>query len=172
MVEMVDEDELEKMRMMDMERRKQALADYLEIDPKEIIACSACINDIATFQARTMLYLVGREEEVDAGIRGYFEHNLGNLDSAFIGQTARLTTGDAQLVDRLCEILDEDMSAEILNDALLGIVKKCGDIESLISAAADEVDRGEFLAMDGQEHAFGDYLIYKFREGQCSDFDY
>ena len=75
-------------------------------------------------------------------------------------------------MDRLCEILDEDMSAEILNDALLGIVKKCGDIESLISAAADEVDRGEFLAMDGQEHAFGDYLIYKFREGQCSDFDY
>jgi hypothetical protein len=169
---MVDAEELEKMRMMDMERRKQALADYLEIDPKEIIACSACINDIATFQARKMLYLVGREEEVNAGIRGYFEHNLGNLDSAFISQTARLTAGDTQVVDRLCEILDEDISAEILNEALLGIVKKCGDIESLISAAAAEVDRGEFLAMDGQEHAFGDYLIYKFREGQCSDFDY
>jgi hypothetical protein len=28
------------------------------------------------------------------------------------------------------------------------------------------------LAIDGLEHAFGDYLIYKFREGQCSDFDY
>lgn len=169
---MVDAEELEKMRMTEIERRKQALADYLEIDPREITACTASINSIATFQARKMLYLIGEEDEVDAGIRGYFEHNLGNLDSAFIGQTARLTKGDAQLVDRLCEILDEDISAEILNEALLGIVKKCGDIESLINAAAAEVERAEFLAMDGQEHAFGDYLIYKFREGQCSDFDF
>jgi len=169
---MEDAEELERMRMMDMEQRKQALADYLKIDPSEIIACSACIDDISTFQARKMLYLVGREKEVDAGIRGYFEHNLGDLDSAFIGQMARLTAGDAQVVDRLCEILDEDISAEILNDALLGIVKKCGDVENLISAAAAQVNHGEFLAMDGLEHAFGDYFIYKFREGQCSDFDY
>ena len=163
-------EEMENMRLMDMERRKQALADYLEIDPREIIACSACINDIATFQARKMLYLVGKDEEVNAGIRGYFEHNLGELDSAFIGRTARLTAGDAQLVDRLCEILDEDISTEILNKALLGVVKKCGDITSLINAAVAEVNRGEFLAMDRQEHPFGDYLIYKFSEGQCSDF--
>ena len=104
------------------------------------------------------------------GADGYFEHNLGELDSAFIGRTARLTAGDAQLVDRLCEILDEDISTEILNKALLGVVKKCGDITSLINAAVAEVNRGEFLAMDRQEHPFGDYLIYKFSEGQCSDF--
>lgn len=169
---MVDADELEKMRLIDIERRKQALADYLKIDPGEIIACSASINNIATFQAKKMLYLIGDEKEVAAGIRGYFEHNLSNLDFAFIGQTARLTADDTHLVERLCEILDEDLSTEILNEALLGIVKKCGDIESLINAAADEVDRGDFLAMDGQEITFGNYLIYKFREGQCSDFDY
>jgi hypothetical protein len=34
------------------------------------------------------------------------------------------------------------------------------------------VDRGEFLAMDGKEIQFGEYLIYKFKEGQCSDYDY
>ncbi len=169
---MVDADELEKMRLMEIDRRKQALADYLKINPNEIIACSALINNITTFQAKKMLYLVGDEKEVAAGIRGYFEHNLSNLDSAFIGQTARLKAGDAQLVDRLCEILDEDISTEILNEALLGIVKKCGDVESLINAAAYEVDRADFLAMDGQEIAFGNYFIYKFREGQCSDFDY
>jgi hypothetical protein len=169
---MTDTEELEKMRIIDLEKRKQALADYLEIDPKEITVCSARINDIATFQAKKMLYLVGKEEEVEAGIRGYYEHNLGDLDSAFIGKTARLSAGDAQLVDRLCEILDEDIETDILNDALLGIVKKCGDVESLVDAAVAEVRRGEFLALDGKENAFGDYLIYKFREGQCSDFDY
>jgi hypothetical protein len=26
--------------------------------------------------------------------------------------------------------------------------------------------------MDGEENPFGDFLIYRFREGQCSDFDY
>ncbi len=169
---MTDTEELEKMKIIDLEKRKQALADYLEIDPKEITVCSARINDIATFQAKRMLYLVGKEEEVEAGIRGYFEHNLGDLDSAFIGKTARLSAGDAQLVDRLCEILDEDIETDILNDALLGIVKKCGDVENLIDAAVDEVKRGEFLALDSKENAFGEYLIYKFREGQCSDFDY
>lgn len=169
---MVNVEELERIKSIDMEQRKQALADYLEIDPKEIIACSARINDIATFQAKKMLYLVGIDEEVDAGIRGYFEHNLGDLDSTFIGKTARLTAEHAQVVDKLCEILDKDILTEILNETLLGIVKKCGDIENLISAAATEEDRGEFLAMDGQEHTFGDYFIYKFREGQCSDFDY
>jgi hypothetical protein len=169
---MTDTEELEKMKIIDLEKRKQALADYLEIDPKEITVCSARINDIATFQAKRMLYLVGKEEEVEAGIRGYYEHNLGDLDSAFIGKTARLSAGDAQLVDRLCEILDEDIETDILNDALLGIVKKCGDVESLVDAAVAEVRRGEFLALDGKENAFGDYLIYKFRDGQCSDFDY
>jgi hypothetical protein len=169
---MTDTEELEKMKIIDLEKRKQALADYLEIDPKEITVCSARINDIATFQVKRMLYLVGKEEEVEAGIRGYYEHNLGDLDSAFIGKTARLSAGDAQLVDRLCEILDEDIETDILNDALLGIVKKCGDVESLVDAAVAEVRRGEFLALDGKENAFGDYLIYKFRDGQCSDFDY
>ncbi len=169
---MTDEEEMEKMKIIDLEKRKQALADYLEIDPKEITVCSARINDIATFQAKRTLYLVGKEEEVDAGIRGYFEHNLGDLDSAFIGKTAHLSAGDAELVDRLCEILGEEIETDILNDALLGIVKKCGDVKSLIDSAVAEVNKGEFLALDGKENAFGEYLIYKFREGQCSDFDY
>jgi hypothetical protein len=169
---MTNAEELEKMKIIELEKRKQALADYLKIDPKEITVCSARINDIATFQARRMLYLVGREEEIEAGLRGYFEHNLGELDSAFIGKTARLSAGDAQLVDRLCVILDEDIETDILNEALLGIVKKCGDVKSLIDATVAEVNRGEFLAQDGRENAFGDYFIYKFREGQCSDFDY
>jgi len=169
---MTNAKEMEEMKIIELERRKQALADFLKIDPKEITVCSTRINDIATFQAKRMLYLVGKEEEIDAGVRGYFEHNLGDLDSAFIGKTARLSEGDAQLVDRLCQILDEEIETDILNDALLGIVRKCGDVKSLIDAALTEVDRGEFLALDGQENAFGDYFIYKFREGQCSDFDY
>ncbi|NMB86548.1 MAG: hypothetical protein A4E44_01971 [Methanosaeta sp. PtaB.Bin018] len=157
--------------MANMELRKQALADYLKIDTKEITVCSARINDITTMQARNMLYLVGTKEEVNAGIRSYFEHNLGDLDSTFIGSKAHLDASDAQLVERLCEILSEEIATEILNEALLFIVKKCGDLQSLIDSTAAEVDRGEFLAVDGVEHVFEDYLIYKFREGRCSDFD-
>ncbi len=169
---METDEETEKMELIDLDKRRQALADYLKIDPKEITACSSRINDVTTFQAKNMLYLVGTEEEVDMGIRGCFEHNLGDLDTVFIGQTAKLSAGDAQMVDRLCEVLDEDLETDILNEAILGIVKKCGDLESLIDAAVAEVDRGQFLAEDGEENPFGDYLIYRFREGQCSDFDY
>jgi len=166
---MVDDEELEKMKILDMEQHKQVLADYLKVDPKAITVCSARINDIATLQARKFLYLVGTEEEVTAGIRSYFEHNLGELDSAFIGRSANLSAGDAQLVDRLCEILDEEIETEILNEALLGVVKRCGDLKNLIDAVVSDVDRGAFLSMDGRENAFGKYFIYKFREGQCSD---
>lgn len=167
-----DEQEMEIKRYMETEKQRQALADYLQIDPKEITVCSTRINDLSTFQAQKILYLMGTEDEVIAGICGYFSNNLGDLDSAFIGQTAKLSAEDATVVDRLCEILDEDIETEVLNDALLSIVGKCGDLDALIDAAVAEVDRGEFLAMDGKEIPFGDYLIYKFKEGQCSDFDY
>jgi hypothetical protein len=167
-----EEREMEIKRHMDTEKKRQALADYLQIDPKEISACTTRINDLSTLQAKKILYLVGTEDEVIAGICGYFENNLGDLDSAFIGKTAKLSGDDAAVVDRLCEILDEDIETEILNEALLSIVGKCGDLDALIDAAVAEVDRGEFLAMDGKEISFGDFLIYKFKEGQCSDYDY
>jgi hypothetical protein len=162
----------ENMTITDLGKRKQALADFLGIDPGEIAICTTRINNIATFQSKKMLYLVGTEDEVRAGIRGYFEHNLADLDSKFIGQIGRLSDEDALLIVRLCELLDEVIEIEILNEALLSIIGKCGDIKSLIDAAAAEVDSGEFLALDGKESPFGDYLIYKFREGQCSDFEY
>lgn len=167
-----DKQDMEVKRYMYTEKQRQALADYLQVDPKEITVCSTRINDLSTFQAHKMLYLMGTEEEVLAGIRGYFENNLGDLDSAFIGKTAKLSAEDASMVDRLCEILDEDIQTDVLNEALLSIVNKCGDLDALIDAALAEVDRGEFLAMDGKEIRFGDYLIYRFKEGQCSDFDY
>ena len=169
---METDEEIEKKELINLDKRRQALADYLEIDSKEVTACSSRINDVTTLQAKNMLYLVGTVEEVEGGIRGCFEHNLSDLDAVFIGQTAKLSAGDVQMVDRLCEILDEDLETDILNEALLSIVKKCGDLESLIDAAVAEVDRGQFLAMDGEENPFGDYLIYRFREGQCSDFDF
>jgi hypothetical protein len=34
------------------------------------------------------------------------------------------------------------------------------------------LDRGQFLSEDGKEISFGKYFIYKFRKGQCSDFEY
>ena len=164
--------EVEIKRYRDTEKKRQALADFLQADPKEISACSTRINDLSTFQADKIIYLIGTEDEVIAAICGYFENNLGDLDSAFIGKTAKLSAEDYAVVDRLCEILDEDAETEILNEALLSIVEKCGDLDALIDSAVAEVDRGEFLAMDGKEIPFGDYLIYKFKEGQCSDYDY
>jgi hypothetical protein len=169
---MSDFEEMEKMKIISLEKRKQALADYLKINPNDIIACSKQINTLSTFQAKKTIYLVVTEEEVNAGLRGYFEHNLGDLNTTFIGQTAKLSSGDAQVVTRLCELLDEDIETDILNEALLGVVRKCGDLKSLIDAAMADVDRGEFLDMNGEENSFGDYLIYKFRDGQCSDLDH
>ena len=163
---------VEKRNILNIEKRKQVLADYLKINPDEIIACSKCINNLSTFQARKIIYLLGTEEEVNAGLRGYFEHNLGDLNTTFIGQTAKLSSGDAQVVARLCELLDEDIETDVLNEALLGVVRKCGDLNSLIDAAMAEVDRGGFLDMNGKENPFGNYFIYKFRDGQCSDFDH
>ncbi len=157
---------------MDFERKKQALADHLRIDPNEISICSTRINNLATFQAKKMLWLVGTDEEIDAGIRGYFEHNLSDLDSVFIGNAANLSASDTQMVDRLCTIMDEDVETDILNEALLSVVGKCGNISALIDAAVADVDRSELLSIDNKEIPFGDYFIYKFREGQCSDYDH
>lgn len=167
-----DEQEMEIKRYMETERQRQTLADYLKMDPKEISVCSTRINDLGTFNAQKMIYLVGTEEDVEAAICGYFRNNLGDLDSVFIGKAAKLSAEDSTVVDRLCEIMGEDIETEILNDALLSIVGKCGDLDALIDAAVAEVDRGEFLAIDGKEIPFGDYLLYKFKEGQCSDLDY
>jgi hypothetical protein len=157
---------------MDLESKKQALADYLKIDPTEISACSVRLNDLSTFQAQKTIYMVGTDEEVNLGVRGYFENNLSELDSAFIGKTAKLSIEDARMVDRLCQIMDEDIETDILNEAILSVVKKCGDLEELIDAAVADLDRGEFLSEDGKEIPFGKYFIYKFRNGQCSDFEY
>ena len=157
---------------MDLERKKQALADYLRTDPNEISLCTTRINNLATFQAKKMLWLIGTDEEINCGIRGYFEHNLSDLDSAFIGKTAKLTASDTQMVDRLCTIMDEDMETDVLNEALLSIVSKCGDINALIDAAVADANRSDLLSIDGKEIPFGEYFIYKFHEGQCSDYDH
>lgn len=169
---MNDEATKEKIEFINIEKRRQALADYLKIDMNKVGICSTRINNIATFQAQQTIYLVGTEEEVNSGIRECYKHNLSDLDPAFIGEAGGLSDEDAGMVGRLCEILDEDIQTEILNEALISIVSKCGNMEGLIDAAAEEVDRGEFLAMDGTEQTFGDYLIYRFRDGQCSDIDY
>jgi hypothetical protein len=163
--------EQEKMHIMELEGARQALADFLQIDPKEVLSCSTRINDLATFQAQKMLYVMGTEEEVTSGIRGYFEHNLADLDSGLIGESARLESGDAQMVARLCEIMNEDLETEVLNEALLNIVTKCGDLEALIDVAVADVNRAELLSMDGREKQFGKYFIYRFKDGQCSDLD-
>jgi hypothetical protein len=166
------DNEMDIKREMEMERQRQALADYLQIDPKEIAVCSMRVNDLNTFQVRKMIYLVGTEEEVNSGVRGYFENNLGDLDSSFIGRAAKLSEQDATVVNRLCEIMDEDFETDILNETLLSIVEKCGQLDELIDAAMAEVDRGDFLSIEGKEISFGSYFIYKFKEGQCSDFDH
>ena len=127
---------------------------------------------MVTFQAKKMLWLIGTDEEINCGIRGYFEHNLSDLDSAFIGKAAKLSASDSQIVDRLCTIMDEEAETDILNEALLSIVRKCGNINALIDAAVADANRSELLSIDNKEIPFGDYFIYKFHEGQCSDYDH
>ena len=139
---------------MDVDSKKQALADYLRIDPKKILACSVRLNNLVTFQALRAIYMVGTDEEVNLGNRGYFENNLSELDSTFIGRSAKLSSKDAIMVDRLCQIMDEDIETEILDEALLSVVRKCGKLEELIDAAVVVLDRDSFLSEDEKEIPF------------------
>jgi len=157
---------------METEKKMQALADYLQLDSKVIAECSTRLNNITTFMAGKKIYLVGTEDEVKNGVRGYFEKNLGEIDPAFISRSASLSEEDSRVVERLCQIMDEDIETEILNDALLTIVKKCGDLDTLINTAAEEIKPAELLAEDGKETLFGIYQIYRFGEGQCSDLEH
>ncbi len=157
---------------MDVERKRQALADLLHLDKEAITPCAVRVNDLNTFQVERKIYLVGREEEVHKGVRGYFENNLGELDSAFINYRGNLSDVDASMVQRLCEILDEPAETEVLNQALLGIVRRCGDLDSILDAAAADANRSDLLSEDGKEIPFGDFLIYRFKDGQCSDFEH
>ena len=157
---------------MDVERKRQALADLLHLDKEAITPCAVRVNDLNTFQVERKIYLVGREEEVHRGVRGYFENNLGELDSAFINYRGSLSDVDASMVQRLCEILNEPAETEVLNQALLGIVRRCGDLDSILDAAAADANRSDLLSEDGKEIPFGDFLIYRFKDGQCSDFEH
>jgi hypothetical protein len=51
-------------------------------------------------------------------------------------------------------------------------VRRCGDLESILEAAVADVNRSDLLSEDGKEIPFGDFLIYRFKEGQCSDFEH
>jgi len=157
---------------MDVERKRQALADLLHLDKEAITPCAVRVNDLNTFQVERKIYLVGREEEVHRGVRGYFENNLGELDSDFINYRGSLSDVDDSMVQRLCEILDEPAETEVLNQALLGIVRRCGDLDSILDAAAADANRSDLLSEDGKEIPFGDFLIYRFKDGQCSDFEH
>jgi hypothetical protein len=74
------------------------------------------------------------------------------------------------MTDRLRQILDEDIETEILDETLLCVVRKCGNLEELIDASVMGTDRSEVLSEDEKEISFGKYFIFRFREGQCSDF--
>jgi hypothetical protein len=39
--------------------------------------CMVRVNDLNTFRLERNIYLVGRGEVVNRGVRGYFENNLG-----------------------------------------------------------------------------------------------
>ena len=58
------------------------------------------------------------------------------------------------MVDRLCQIMDEDIETDILNEALLSVVRKCGNLEELINAAVVGIDRGSsYLRMERRYHS-------------------
>jgi len=70
------------------------------------------------------------------------------------------------MMDKLCQIMDEDIETEILDEAVLWVLRKCGNLEELMDAAIAGIDRCGFLSEDGKEISFGMYFIFRFREGQ------
>jgi ketosteroid isomerase-like protein len=100
-------------------------------------------------------------------VRGYFENNLSDVHKAI----SQAISEGARMMDRLCQIMDEDIETKILDESALVRRKKYGKLEELIDAAIAGIDRCGFLSEDGKEISFGLYFIFRFREGQCSDFE-
>jgi hypothetical protein len=88
------------------------------------------------------------DEEADKAVKSYIEESLWAFNKSFLSDQ----TG---LPEEVFSTLQQD--GESSNDAILSIVKKCGDMDTLVSDAVSSDGRGHFLSpYDGHEKEWGD----------------
>ena len=93
-------------------------------------------------------WILGSDTEVNEAVKSYIEETLWAFNKSFLANQ----TG---LPEEVFSTLQQD--CESSNDAILSIVEKCGDMDTLVSDAVSSDGRGHFLSpYDGHEKEWND----------------
>jgi hypothetical protein len=110
--------------------------------------------DVNDYNGLQVIEIDGKEwalftdEEADKAVKSYIEESLWAFNKSFLADQ----TG---LPEEVFSTLQQD--CESSNDAILSIVEKCGDMDTLVSDAMSSDGRGHFLSpYDGHEKEWGD----------------
>ena len=110
--------------------------------------------DVNDYNGLQVIEIDGKEwalftdEEADKAVKSYIEESLWAFNKSFLSDQ----TG---LPEEVFSTLQQD--GESSNDAILSIVEKCGDMDTLVSDAVSSDGRGNFLSpYDGHEKEWGD----------------
>jgi enamine deaminase RidA (YjgF/YER057c/UK114 family) len=88
------------------------------------------------------------DEEANKAVKSYIEESLWAFNKSFL-------SGQTGLPEEVFSTLQQ--GCESSNDAILSIVEKCGDMDTLVSDAVSSDGRGHFLSpYDGHEKKWGD----------------
>lgn len=100
-------------------------------------------------------YLVLSEEEADERVKDYIRESVWAFQPEFLAE--HLVIEDREAAICVLEALRE--KCEDANEPILSMVR---DVDVLVEDAISADGRGHFLASwDGEEHAEGDFFIYK-----------
>ncbi len=103
---------------------------------------------LSTVEINGEEWALGNDTEVDKAVKSYIEETLWAFNKTFLADQ----TG---LPEEVFAALQVD--CENSNDAILSIIEKCGDMDSLVSDAVSSDGRGHFLsAYDGEEKEWSD----------------
>ena len=93
-------------------------------------------------------WALGTDEEANKAVKSYIKESLWAFNKTFLADQ----TG---LPEEVFAALQVD--CENSNDAILSIIEKCGDMDSLVSDAVSSDGRGHFLSpYDGEEKEWSD----------------
>jgi hypothetical protein len=93
-------------------------------------------------------WVLGNDTEVDKAVKSYIEETLWAFNKSFLSDQTGLPEEVFSTLQQGCESS---------NDAILSIVEKCGDMDTLVSDAVSSDGRGHFLSpYDGHEKEWSD----------------
>jgi hypothetical protein len=110
--------------------------------------------DVKDYNGLQVIEIDGKEwalftdEEADKAVKSYIEETLWAFNKSFLSDQTGLPEEVFSTLQQGCESS---------NDAILSIVEKCGDMDTLVSDAVSSDGRGHFLSpYDGHEKEWGD----------------